>query len=62
MNIPLYIYIYMYIYNYFIILLSVCVSYNIRFDTIHNTKKQKSIHDLTTMLGGKIKSFAGKEF
>ena len=44
----------MYIYNYFIILLGVCVSYDTRFDTIHDTKKnQKSIydtiHNLTTM-------------
>ena len=31
----------MYIYNYFIILLGICVSYDIRFDTIHNTKKSK---------------------
>ena len=31
----------MYIYNYFIILLDVCVSYDTRFDTIHNTKKLK---------------------
>ena len=33
----------MYIYNYFIILLDVCVSYDIRFDTIHDTKKKKKI-------------------
>ena len=43
----------MYIYNYFIILLDVCVSYDIRFDTIHDTKKKNSIynmiHDSTTM-------------
>ena len=31
----------MYIYNYFIILLGVCVSYDTRFDTIHDTKKSK---------------------
>ena len=31
----------MYIYNYFIILLGVCVSYDTRFDMIHNTKKSK---------------------
>ena len=31
----------MYIYNYFIILLGVWVSYNIRFDTIQDTKKSK---------------------
>ena len=31
----------MYIYNYFIILLSICISYDIRFDTIHDTKKSK---------------------
>ena len=43
----------MYIYNYFIILFSVCVSYDTKFDTIHDTKKSKIdswyIHDLTTM-------------
>ena len=31
----------MYIYNYFIILLGVCVSYDTRFDTIHDKKKSK---------------------
>ena len=31
----------MYIYNYFIILLDVCVSYDTRFDTIHNIQKLK---------------------
>ena len=31
----------MYIYNYFIILLGVCVSYDTRFDTIHDTEKSK---------------------
>ena len=31
----------MYIYNYFIILLDVCVSYDTRFDTMHDTKKSK---------------------
>ena len=31
----------MYIYNYFIILLGVGVSYNIRFNTIQDTKKSK---------------------
>ena len=31
----------MYIYNYFIILLGVCVSYDIQFNTIHDTKKSK---------------------
>ena len=31
----------MYIYNYFIILLGVCVSYDTRFNTIHDTKKSK---------------------
>ena len=33
------------IYNYFIILLGVCVSYDTRFNTIHDKKNQKSIHD-----------------
>ena len=32
---------YMYIYNYFIILLRVCVSYDTRFDTIHDIEKAK---------------------
>ena len=31
----------MYIYNYFIILLGICVSYDIQFNTIHDTKKSK---------------------
>ena len=31
----------MYIYNYFIILLGVCVSYDTRFDTIHDAEKSK---------------------
>ena len=31
----------MYIYYYFIILLDVCVSYDTRFDTMHDTKKSK---------------------
>ena len=31
----------MYIYNYFIILLGVCVSYDTRFDTIHDVEKSK---------------------
>ena len=31
----------MYIYNYFIILLSICVSYDTQFDTIHDTEKSK---------------------
>ena len=31
----------MYIYNYFIILLGVCVSYDTRFDKIHDTEKSK---------------------
>ena len=31
----------MYIYNYFIILLGVCVSYDIRFNTIHDPEKPK---------------------
>ena len=43
----------MYIYNYFIILFSICVSYDTQFNTIHDTKKSKIdsryIHDLTTM-------------
>ena len=29
----------MYIYNYFIILLGVCISYDIQFDTIHDIEK-----------------------
>ena len=32
----------MYINNYFIILLGICVFYNIRFDIIHDTKKSKA--------------------
>ena len=38
---------YMYIYNYFIILLGVCVSYDTRFDMIHDIEKSKidSRHD-----------------
>ena len=34
----------MYIYNYFIILLGVCVSYDTRFDTIHDVEKSKIVN------------------
>ena len=48
----------MYIYNYFIILLGVGVSYNIRFNTIQDTKKSK----IDLWYDSRFDNYASKNF